>query len=777
MHARATAAARATTAGRVRLRAQMLLRLLLAAFRILTAPLYFARRLMGRPRGRFVELRIGPRVTELSPPLPWWVPFVAPPSRLPTNLLRVEKLVEALARDPRRDGLLLVIDPLEVGWATAEAIRAVLEPLRAAGKQTVAYLPRGGGPKELFVALGCDRIVISPPASLLLPGLTAAGTYAAKLLERLGIRVERFARREYKTAYENLERDSMSEGQRYQLTAIVSGLGRAMDEALGARSMPARAALEERGWADAAWLEAQGVVAARLYEDELPRFLGLDPKKERFVPAGTYLAYASQRFLPRLRRRDQIAVIPLHGVIGEGSGPGGTEKTIAALRHAAVDKRTKAVVLHVDSPGGSALGSDLVHREVQRLARRKPVVASFGDVAASGGYYVAAPAHAIVARGSTLTGSIGVIAARPSLAGALEKLGLVRETVGGAPHETFFDLARPLDPATRAVFEREIDVSYGRFVEVVAEGRKRDATEIEPLARGRVYLGRAAAELGLVDGLGGLPEALERARSLVRQADPRAVDLAVRVIQTRSLEPIPPIADEASQLALALGLSLDGPRLSYFEPDVLPFLPRRVLELPMNASLGLSSGHGAMKRMRQLVGSLLMLVLVGCGGAQLARVNAGNMPQGGTFHGVWYSPQYGDMHLCQSTDGVVVGEYTKNERHGTVRGRVDGDLLHFEWREEREFIPGRPTVTSGHGYFRISRTLNDDGSPRDWSIDGQWGTGEDEVGGGPWTAVLQPRTSPDNCYNSIRRRAPSSTAPSSDEIRFADEPTPAPATP
>lgn len=758
----------------------MPLRLLLAAFRIATAPVYFVFRILGRPRGRWIELRIGPRVAELTPPLPWWLRYVGPSSRLPTNLLKVRKLVSALARDGRRDGLLLVIEPLEVGWATAEAIRDTIAPLREAGKQTLAYLPRGGGPKELYVALACDRIVIAPPASLVTPGLSASGTYLGRLLERLGIRFERFARREYKTAYENFERDTMSEGQRFQLTAIVAGLGRQLDEALAARSMPARAVLEERGWADALWLEQQGFVAARLYEDELPRFLGLDAKKERFVPAGAYLVHAQRRLLPRIVRPMQVAVIPVHGIIGEGSGPGGTDKVVAALRLATMDPKTKAVVLHVDSPGGSALGSDLVHREVEKLAARKPVVASFGNVAASGGYYVAAPTHAIVARPSTVTGSIGVIAARPSISGLLGKLGVERETVGDAPHETLFDVARPLEDASRAVLEREIDVSYGRFVDVVASGRHRQAAEIEPLARGRVYLGKAASELGLVDGLGGLPEAIERARALALQRDPRAKRLAVRVVQTRRLSPVPPVPDQPEQLVRLLGLTFDGPKLAYFEPDALPFLAPPHLGLPTAALLGLSSGHGAMKRMRTLVGSILMLVLAGCGGAQLARVNAGEMPQGGTFHGVWFSPQYGDMHLCQSSDSVVVGEYTKNERHGTVRGNIDGDILHFEWREEREFIPGRPTVTSGHGYFRVARTLNDDGSPRDWTLTGEWGNGDDEVGGGPWTAVLQPRTSPDNCYNSIRRTAPASGDVTSDEVRFADEPTesaPAPEAP
>lgn len=735
----------------------MLPRLLLLVLRVVFAPLWLLRHVLGRPRGRWVVLRLGSHVAEVAAEPPFWMRWVGASVPRRTRLSDVCELVDALAVDPHRVGLLLVVDPMDAGFATAEAIRDALGPLRAAGKQTVAYLPRGGGAKELLVALACDRVVVAPPVSLALPGVAAGGLYLGALLERLGLRLERFTRSEYKTAYETLERSRMSDGQREQLGAIVAGLGAALDGALESRGL-ARPELEARGLCDASFLVERGVAQAQLYEDELPAFLGLTAK-EKLVPAGAYLAHARRRWLPRIRLRPYVGVIPVRGVIGEGDGPGGIATLVGTIRTAHADPRVRAVVLHVDSPGGSALGSDLLHREVERLASAKPVVASFGNVAASGGYYVAAPARSIHARSSTVTGSIGVVAARPSAEGLLARLGVVREEVGEAPHSTMFDPARPLAPASREALERSIELSYRRFVEVVATGRRRTPEEVEPLARGRVYLGTQAHALGLVDGLGGYPEAVAEARRLAEERGAR--DLAVELVRFRGGQvPEPPPLQEVAVAWLAA--MVRAPVVACLAPETLPFADPVDLGLPTATRLGLSSPHGVMRRMRMLLGSFLMVFAVACGGAQMARVDSRPMPEGGTYHGVWYSPQYGEMHLCQSQNQVV-GEYTKNERRGTVRGTLEGDLLHFEWREEREFIPGRPVVTRGHGYFRISKNDNED-----WVIEGQWGHDADEVGGGPWTAVLQPRTSPDNCYNSIRRTAPS--AQGSDEIRFADEP-------
>lgn len=773
----------------------MLRALLLTLIRVPFAPFWWLRRELTRPKGKWLRLHLGTNAVEIAAPPPFWLRFVGGVRRPPTNLSRVRDLVRALSADPSKDGLLVVVEPLTLGWAAAESLRESIAALRASGKKTVAYLPRGGGAKELFVALACERIVVSPPSSFLVPGFGTSSLYVGPVLEKLGVRFERFARREYKSAYENLERGSMSEGQRKQVEAMLAGFAASLGAAVETRAGVTRAQLEERGFFDPEWAKERGLVDAVLYDDELPAFLGLAgstsetakqaKSRERFVPAARYLAYHEEHFFPEFRAKPYVAVVPVKGVIGD-SGPAiGIDGVVGAIRRAGKDPRARAIVLYVDSPGGSALGSDLIHREVVSAKRHKPVVAAFGNVAASGGYYVAAPADAIVARPLTITGSIGVVAARPAISEVLAKLGIARETVGDAPHGDLLDVTAPMSPASREAFDREIDGSYARFVRIVAEGRNRTEAEVEPLARGRVYLGSHAQELGLVDSLGGFPAAVDFATQLARAKDPRIERLEPVLFEPRRDHVPPPLDPPVKGLfrlfSRILGLR-NAPLIAYFEPLALELSDEPWESLETGEPTGLSWPGGVTRSMRLLILALSIGALSACG-PSVSHRNPGPMPEGGTFHGVWFSPDYGEMHLCQSNENVV-GEYTKQERHGTVRGTVEGDTLHFQWSEEREFIPGRPVETHGRGYFIVERlnvwnaNAGRDERTGEWSIRGEWGMEEDEIGGGRWTAVMQPRQSPDQCYNSIRRTVRDNRPPSDGEIHFADEqPAPAPTTP
>jgi protease-4 len=214
-----------------------------------------------------------------------------------------------------------------------------------------------------------------------------------------------------------------------------------------------------------------------------------------------------------------VAVITVHGTIGldasSSAGGANVAALTAALNRVRRDRRALAAVLHVNSPGGSALASDHIHREVSRLALRKPVVACFGEVAASGGYYVAAPAQRIVAQPTTVTGSIGVIYAKIVVEKLLERAGVRPQGLKTAAHADMFSVTRRLDHAEHAIMEREAQGVYRTFLGVVAAGRKRPVDEIEALAAGRVWTGRDALRNGLVDRLGGLDVALDEARALV----------------------------------------------------------------------------------------------------------------------------------------------------------------------------------------------------------------------------------------------------------------------
>ncbi len=261
------------------------------------------------------------------------------------------------------------------------------------------------------------------------------------------------------------------------------------------------------------------------------------------------------RFRP-LRSPGVLGGIRVHGPIASQSQllqAGATdERVIAAVRRARADARIAAVVLHVDSPGGSALASDRIHHELEQLAAEKPLVACFGDVAASGGYYVAAAAHAIVAQPTAITGSIGVVAVRVVVEPLLAKLGIATEVLKRGAHADTIHPTRHLSDDERASFQHELDGIYRAFVGVVARGRKRSVEDIERLAEGRVWSGVDAAREGLVDVLGGFTAACDRARELAKpRLGERARLLEPRVVQGARVPP-PPLDPPARAAQAAL---------------------------------------------------------------------------------------------------------------------------------------------------------------------------------------------------------------------------------
>ena len=268
--------------------------------------------------------------------------------------------------------------------------------------------------------------------------------------------------------------------------------------------------------------------------------------------------------LPRPRLGGRLAPIgpaPFLGVV-EVHGPivsharfevakiAAEDGLVASLRAARANPRIAGVVLHIDSPGGSAVASDRIHHEVQRLAEVKPVVAYLSNVAASGGYYIAAGAQAIVAQPQTITGSIGVVAARFVVRPLLRRLGVDIDTMKRGAHADMFNVTRHFDGEERAHFEQELDTFYERFLDVVAQGRHREKDEIRPLAEGRVYAGTDAHERRLVDLLGGFNRALLELRTLVG-AD--AKHLEPRFVRAKKALPPPPLQVAAAGAALAAG--------------------------------------------------------------------------------------------------------------------------------------------------------------------------------------------------------------------------------
>ncbi|MFT7621072.1 MAG: protease-4 [Myxococcota bacterium] len=528
---------------------------------LVLSPLLWPLHRLTRPRRPWLKLEIQSRLAEVTPARPWaasFIPRLAPPPQ--TSLPGLRRFAERAAADSRVVGVIVTIPLLRTGWADTQSLRQVLERLVAAQKKVVVYLPHGGGNKELWLATAASRVLISPQASFGPLGLVAESRYIRPLLEKLGLRVEVEARREFKTAAETAVRDTMSPAQREQLsvllgrmdTAIRDGLrdGRGLDEA-GVDAVFEAAILSGQYAVDA------GVCDGLVYADALAHAVGewsgtkLDPGK--VLPAARYLGWWERRFFRPLLPERYIAVVPVHGAItmdpprGLNRGPSADLKTlVGALRRAARDKRALGVVLHVNSPGGSALASDLVHREVIACRRKKPVVAVFGDVAASGGYYIGVGAEAILAQPLTITGSIGVIMARVVATQLLDKLGVAVETVRLAPHADLLSPAREPDDAERAILAREADGFYEGFVRVVAEGRDKSFEQIEPLARGRVWSGVDAMEHQLVDAYGALDAAVVRAATSAGLSEKAARTIAAHPVRARRGKPPQPIAPSAA---------------------------------------------------------------------------------------------------------------------------------------------------------------------------------------------------------------------------------------
>ncbi|HEY3816758.1 MAG TPA: signal peptide peptidase SppA [Polyangiaceae bacterium] len=547
---------------------------------LVALPWLALRRFLGRTRaGTYVLVEIDGAVEEILPPRRWW-----PPQRAhATSLHELRELVDAVVADPRVRGLVLTVKALHAGFATGTSMRALITRARAAGKRVVVHLPQGGGTRETYTAVAADEVLLGPTAGLAPVGLLTSARYLRGALDRAGLVPEVHAQGRYKTAGERIERTTMSDAEREQVGAVLDRVHgevvRAITEGRRVDAARARALVDGAPYSGAEAVSA-GLADGTAYEDELPARLAEGDEKPPLRHAEGYL-HARTAFQARaLRSRGVIAVVRVHGTIAGGSGGlpfrsmAVDERIISAVRIARASPRVRGVVLHVDSPGGGALASDRIHHELVQLAAEKPLVACMGNVAASGGYYVAAPAHAIVAQPTTITGSIGVIAARVVLDPLLARLGVATEVLQRGAHARLLDPFLPLEGADRAALDRELEHIYRAFVAVVAAGRRRPVGEIEPLAQGRVWTGADAHAHGLVDRLGGFEDALD----VVRERIGRGAD-RLRVAVVRAPRKPFPVLDPPERKAARLfsdGLSLALAALD-LDASVLALRGERVL--------------------------------------------------------------------------------------------------------------------------------------------------------------------------------------------------------
>jgi protease IV len=532
----------------------VLLRLIGLLFDLLLLPLRLITRRRAIPKGAYVHLVIDGQLADVVPRPRFWQVR----RQKATSLHALARTVDAMTKDVRVKGIVVTVKQLSAGMAAATSLRAQLARAKAAGKEVVVHLPMGGGTKETYVASVASRVVLAPATHLAPLGFLSSSRYLKRALAKAGVEPEIYACGDYKAAGENLVRDSMSDAQREQLERMLGSfhdvLVDALAEGRGLGREKAIAIIDGAPYAGEAAITA-GLADALAYEDEVPALLGLESRRA-LLDADDYVAFVERPLLRRLRRPPAIVVVPVHGTIAHAAGPLGSfatdERVSKMIRAARRDRRVKGVILHVDSPGGSALASDRMHHEIVQLAREKPVVACMANVAASGGYYVAAPARRIVCEPTTVTGSIGVVAARMTVDALLDKLGVTTETIRRGAHAGLLGASTRLDDDERSALRRELDATYKTFVSIVARGRNMPEDRVESLARGRVYTGADAHAAGLVDVLGGFDVALREVKALLPEALRDHVVVAAARLPRKDVPPLDPPAAAASLVASLL---------------------------------------------------------------------------------------------------------------------------------------------------------------------------------------------------------------------------------
>lgn len=448
--------------------------------------------------------------------------FQAPPTvRSVVDTLRKAKV------DNRVTGIIIRPAGTAALWGKVQEVRDAIVDFRTSGKPVIAYLEQGAE-QEFYLASACDKVFLMPTASLDLTGMASYELFLRGTLDKIGAYPDVLHVGDFKTAGNTFTEKGFTPSHREMAESLNRSLYDQMVRGLAQGRNKGEA--EIRTLIDHGPFLPEDAVRAGLvddvaYEDELDDKVTLAKGTPRYIPEQEYRRVTPQSL--GLNKGQRIAILYAVGMIstGESSQDGaqvvGSETMVEALRKIRADTSIKAVVLRIDSPGGSAIASDVIWREVMLTRAVKPVIASMSDVAASGGYYIAMPAHQIVAQPATLTGSIGVVMIKFAIGGTLQKLGINMEGVTAGRYADLYSPARPFTPEERAKIQEHMQATYDAFVEKAAAGRQTTPERIDAIAQGRVWTGQQAKDLGLVDELGGLQHALTLAKARA-QIDPNA---------------------------------------------------------------------------------------------------------------------------------------------------------------------------------------------------------------------------------------------------------------
>lgn len=466
------------------------------------------------------------------------IPLLASTQKVGIDLLK-ESITKAKNEDKVK-GIYLRIDDVSAGYAACEEIRSALVDFKTSGKFIYAY-SEVYSQKAYYLASVADKIFINPEGSLMFTGISSSTPYFSKALDKLGVEMQVIRHGKFKAAVEPYILDKMSPENKEQIETYIGSIwNNVLGEIATSRNTTVSAlnsiADENMYFRHAKKLIANNLVDSLVYEDQVLDFLknkaGIESKKD--IP---FVTVSELKNVPAKREskglaKNKIAVIYAAGEIDMESSSSLSEEGISGIalskeiREARQDSSIKAIVLRVNSPGGSALASELIWREVKLAADQKPTVVSMGNLAASGGYYIACAADSIVANPTTLTGSIGVFGLIPNANELIDgKLGIKNEVVNTNKLSDMPSLTRALTDEEKQIMQEMVENVYSTFVSHVAEGRNMTYEQVDAIGQGRVWTGENALKLGLVDKLGNLDDAIAIAKNMAKLDTYRVVKL------------------------------------------------------------------------------------------------------------------------------------------------------------------------------------------------------------------------------------------------------------
>jgi len=466
--------------------------------------------------GSCLEINLSGRLIEKSYPDFLSAFFMQQP---PLSMYDIWTNMRKAKVDTKIDSILLRLGYVDADWAKINEIRDLVLDFRKSGKKAYAYIEEAYDlDKEYYLATACDKIVLHPEGMLVINGIGGYVPFVKKLLDKIGVEAEVERVEEYKTAYNMFTKDHLTPAHREMMESIYSEIfSLYVETASKARGMTAQdfEKLIDHAFFQGEQAKEAGLVDEVFYEDELLDLIGGENKKVNRISHAKYVKTPPSSL--GLNKGKKIALLYGVGPIFTGEGAYsimGSRTVVRWIRKARKDDSIKAIVFRVDSPGGSAVASDSIWREVSLAKKEKPFVVSMSDMAGSGGYQVSMAAHKIIAHPQTLTGSIGVIFAKFNMGKLYEKLGISGEKISFGDKSDILTTFRKSTDAERAFLKEMILDTYDNFITKAANDRSMTKEEIDKIGKGRVWTGSQAQKLGLIDDIGDLSKAVQTAKEM-----------------------------------------------------------------------------------------------------------------------------------------------------------------------------------------------------------------------------------------------------------------------